>query len=85
RESIKRSLSFSTVPWLAAIGLLFAIGTWAQNTALTLEIVPYVNAATRSSAIVSVLYGAYILREGHVKWRFLGAIIMLIGISLFAF
>src|SRR3989344_1901826 len=85
RESIKRSLSFSTVPWLAALGLLFAIGTWAQNTALTLEIVPYVNAATRSSAIVSVLYGAYILREGHVKWRFLGAIIMLIGISLFAF
>ena len=85
KKSSKRAFSRSVLPWFLLIGALFAVGTWAQNTAFTLTIVPYASAAIRSSVVISVIYGAYILNEGHIKWRFCGAVVMLLGIALLAF
>lgn len=68
--------------WLVLLGMLFALGTWAQNTALTIQIVPYVMAVARLNIIFSVLYGFFLFREHNILWRFVGSMVMLLGIAL---
>lgn len=85
-HTVRRSIiKPAVILWFIPLGLLFAVGTWAQNTAFTLEIVPYVSAVVRTSAILTIFYGRYIFGEGHIRWRLLGAAIMLGGTILLVF
>jgi len=85
RAGASSTFTARSIPWLLVLGLLFAGGTWAQNTAFTLEIVPYVSALLRTSALLSVFYGAYLFGEGYTRWRLIGALVMLGGVALLAF
>ena len=70
--------------WLVFLGALFAVTTWAHFTALTLEIVPYVSAVTRLSALFAVIFGIIYFGEKSGGWRLLGASIMIFGVVLIA-
>lgn len=72
-------------PWLFLLGSVTAVSAWASNTALTMEIVPYVISVKRTSMLFAVLYGALLFKEVQIPSRFLGASIMLVGVVLIAF
>ena len=69
---------------LVATGVLLAIAIYAQNVAFTMEIVPYVNAVKRAGLLFAVLFGALLFKEQHIRWRLIGAMLMLFGIALIA-
>ena len=55
-----------------------------QMYALTVAIVPYVIAVKRMSAVFAVLLGWLVLREGQVRERLAGAVLMVLGVFLIA-
>jgi len=68
------------------IAIILSAGAIAINSALTMQIVPYVLSIKRISIIFSVLYGFWIFKEKHLLNRAVGAVIMLLGaITIIAF
>jgi len=65
-----------------SLGLVLAGSTLAINLAYTLQIVPYVIAVKRLSILFSVLIGGFVFREGGIRYRVLGALIMIGGVAL---
>ncbi|MDD1662084.1 MAG: hypothetical protein LUQ49_06445, partial [Methanomicrobiales archaeon] len=80
--------SWKQVPPGAAISAAIVLGlvlvgeTVAINLAYTLQIVPYVIAVKRLSILFSVLIGGLIFREEGIRYRVLGALIMIGGVAL---
>jgi len=66
--------------YIIPIGFLGALTYVTQYLAIMLTIVPYVISIKRLSAIFSAIYGFILFKEGHVKERLLGVIIMIIGV-----
>ncbi|MFA4891647.1 MAG: EamA family transporter [Candidatus Gracilibacteria bacterium] len=66
------------------LGLVCSVSTIFINTALQIQIVPYVIAIKRLSILFAVLYGAIILKEHHPARRILGAGIMVAGAIIIA-
>lgn len=66
-------------------GLCIAILCISQNTALKMQITPYVVSVLRMSAIVSVIYGCLFFKEKTFLYRFIGSIIMVLGVMLISF
>ena len=64
------------------LGLVLVGETIAINLAYTLQIVPYVIAVKRLSILFSVLIGGFVFREGGIRFRILGALIMIGGVVL---
>jgi drug/metabolite transporter (DMT)-like permease len=65
---------------LLAVGFFAALTVIFQNTAITLTLVAYVIAIKRTSAVMSVLFGHFILGEKNLRERLLGATIMVLGV-----
>ncbi len=65
-----------------ALGLVLTGATIAINLAYTLQIVPYVIAVKRLSILFSVLIGGLVFREEGLRFRILGALIMIMGVAL---
>ncbi|MDP2946510.1 MAG: EamA family transporter, partial [Nanoarchaeota archaeon] len=63
-------------------GLINALSIFLINTALTLQIVPYVSSIKRTSVLFGVLYGYILFKEKNVGKRFFGALIMVLGVVL---
>ena len=51
---------------------------------LKLQIVPYANALNRTSSLFAVLFGAVFFHERYSLRRGIGALLMLIGVGVFA-
>jgi drug/metabolite transporter (DMT)-like permease len=64
------------------LGLVLVGETVLINFAYTLQIVPYVIAVKRLSILFSVLIGGIVFREGGIRYRILGALIMIGGVAL---
>lgn len=69
---------------LAATGFLEAVTCICQMYALTMAIVPYVISVKRLSAVFAVVLGWLVLREGGVRERMAGAVLMVVGVFLIA-
>ena len=69
---------------LLPIGFCGATALLFQMQAITMTIVPYVIAIKRLSAFLSVLWGAWFLKEGNLRQRMLGVVIMLLGVFVIA-
>lgn len=82
RGSWKRTLPRAAVSAALALGLVLAGETVAINLAYTLQIVPYVTAVKRLSILFSVLIGGIVFREEGLRYRILGALIMIGGVAL---
>lgn len=67
-------------PLLIGIGLANALTYSIQLKGIVLTQVPYLIAIKRLSVLFSALYGIIILKEGDVKQRVIGIILMLIGV-----
>ena len=65
---------------IVLLGIVLAMTSIASNTALTLQIVPYVIAVKRLSSIFVVLYGAFLFKEDHTSQRLAGASLMVLGV-----
>ena len=80
--------SWSRVPPGAAVSSAIVLSlvlvgeTVLINFAYTLQIVPYVIAVKRLSILFSVLIGGLVFREGGIRYRILGALIMIGGVAL---
>jgi drug/metabolite transporter (DMT)-like permease len=61
------------------LGLALSVESVAINTAYTLQIVPYVIAVKRLSILFSVLIGGMVFREGGLRYRLLGGLVMMAG------
>ena len=72
------------LPFLLLIGIFSATTLVAHNMALNLASVPAVIAIKRTSALFAVLWGFLVLRETNVRQRFIGAMLMVVGIALVA-
>jgi drug/metabolite transporter (DMT)-like permease len=70
------------VPALVPIGFFGAMTLIFQMTAISLTLVAYVIAIKRTSAVMSVVWGHLIFKEGGFKNRLLGATIMFVGVLL---
>jgi uncharacterized membrane protein len=64
------------------LAIVSAASTLAANTALNLQIVPYVISLKRTSIVFSVVFGAIFFKEKSMQKRFLGAIIIFIGVVI---
>ncbi len=82
RGSWRRVLPVTAVTAALALGLVLVGETIAINVAYTLQIVPYVIAVKRLSILFSVLIGGFVFREGGIRYRILGALIMIGGVAL---
>lgn len=65
-----------------SLGLVLALASVAINLAYTLQIVPYVIAVKRLSILLSVLIGGLVFREGGLRFRIPGALVMIGGVAL---
>jgi len=81
RKFSKIKSNLKVVPLL---GIVPAMTSIFQMTAITLTIVPYVISIKRTSTIFGSLYGFFLFREREIKQRMLGVIIMVIGVLLIA-
>ncbi len=70
---------------IICLGLVLALSMVLVNTALSLQIVPYVISLKRTSIPLSVLFGILFFREQHAGSRLVGAAIMLLGMSMLLF
>jgi len=62
------------------MGLILTLGVIAINSALLIQIVPYVVSLKRTSILFTVLLGWLIFRETEIRRRFTGAAVMFAGI-----
>jgi uncharacterized membrane protein len=78
------SLSSRNLRILVGVGLIAALRSLFQITALTLTLVAYVISIKRTSAIFGILFGALIFKEKGFRERLLGGLIMVAGVFLIA-
>lgn len=64
------------------IGVVTVFSALTLNTALTMEIVPYVISLKRLSILFAVLYGGLAFKEKNMMKRTIAALLMLIGVFL---
>jgi drug/metabolite transporter (DMT)-like permease len=70
------------VPLILLASAALLLQALSQNTAFTMQIVPYVISVKRLNILVSVMYGYLIFREGHLAWRSACAAVMIAGVFL---
>ena len=68
--------------YLVLMGFCSAIALMFQMVAVKMTIVPYVIAIKRMSIVISSIFGFVLFKEGKVKERLVGALIMIVGVCL---
>lgn len=81
---VPEGVSNRSVIILIAIGLVLAVEAISINLAYTLSIVPYVISIKRLSIFFAVLFGGFLLKEGSLRPRALGSLVMVAGTVLIA-
>ncbi len=71
---------FSTI--LLPMAFFSAVNLVTHMLAISIAIVPYVIAIKRTSTVMSVLWGYFLFKEGGMKERLSGAVVMLVGVAL---
>lgn len=79
KASLKMNLAF-----LVPIGLVGGMAMIFQMTAITMTMVAYVISIKRTSTVMSVFFGWLIFKEGGMRERLLGVVIMVLGVALIA-
>lgn len=77
---IKQLFSRPTI--FSLIGLAIAFATITHFFAVNIAQVPYVISVKRTSLLFGIMYGAIWFKETHIRERFIGGIIMIIGVSI---
>lgn len=67
-----------------SISVSFVFAAFLHYKAMSLANVSYVVSVKSISLLFAVLYGAIIFKEGHIKYRFAGALIMAAGAAIIA-
>lgn len=67
---------------LVPIGMVCALRSMCQMTAISMALVAYVISIKRSSAVISVLFGYFFFKESGIKERLFGAALMVLGVIL---
>lgn len=81
---VPEGVSNRSVIILIVIGLVLAVEAISINLAYTLSIVPYVISVKRLSIFFAVLFGGFLLKEGSLRPRALGSLVMVAGTVLIA-
>jgi drug/metabolite transporter (DMT)-like permease len=80
-KAVRKLLKENTKPLIIG-GLVLAGVAATINAALAKEIVPYVTTTKRVSILFSVILGKLVFKEKEIFKRFIGAVLMLIGVGL---
>lgn len=67
---------------LVLLGLFEAITLMLQMTAVVSGLVSYVISLKRTSAFWAIVLGAIIFKERNIKTRFIGTLLMILGVVL---
>jgi uncharacterized membrane protein len=67
---------------LFLVGALSALSTIFHLIGVTLTLVTYIVALKRTSGMMSIILGHFVLKEPNIRERFLGAAIMFLGVVL---
>jgi len=78
KESRWKGVAFHPYAFSASV-LLASIAPLFGFTAIALGLVGYVTTIFKLSAVLTILWAWWFLREGHIKSRLLGASVMLLG------
>jgi drug/metabolite transporter (DMT)-like permease len=78
------SFKWAEMRLLLSIGLVAAIRSVFQMSAIALTLVAYVISIKRTSVIFGILFGVLILKEKGLSERLTGAFIMVVGVFLIA-
>ncbi|NUN08140.1 MAG: EamA family transporter [Ignavibacteriaceae bacterium] len=65
---------------LLMVGLFTSAGFYVHMTALSLTLVAYVIAFKRMGGLISVAYGGVFMGEKNIRRRFIGAMLMFLGV-----
>lgn len=65
-----------------SVGFVNALAIFAVNSALILQIAPYVTSVKRVSVLFGVIYGFLLFKEKNIGRRFFGVLFMLAGVAL---
>ena len=76
--------AFSRPVLFASIGISNVLMFITHNLAIQLIEVPYMLSVKRTSLIFGVLYGWLLFKEGNIRERLLGTVVMLAGVALIA-
>mgnify|MGYP000365605499 CR=1 FL=1 len=79
RHDIKTFLHYGYHRRLVLPGLFYALMVASHMTAISLTKVAYMISLKRTSVLMGVLYGYFLLREKNIEERLTGAIMMTIG------
>lgn len=66
------------------VGTLYYLHVVLHVWAISLTQAAYMIALKRLSAVFGVLYGAWLFKEKHLAWRFMGAAVMVAGATIIA-
>ena len=78
RGEVRKIFSFK--PIFLAIGIFHAFMIFTHVWAVSLVEVPYMISVKRTSLLLSVVYGWLLFKEAHIKERFLGVSVMIVGL-----
>ncbi len=70
------------IPSFIIAGIFLALEAITINIAFTMQIAPYVIAIKRTSIVLAVIYGTFILQEKYKVRRIIGSMIMVLGTAL---
>ncbi|MDP2934706.1 MAG: DMT family transporter, partial [bacterium] len=72
----------SELPKFGVSGLANAFSIFLVNSALTMQIVPYVSSIKRVSVLFGAIYGFILFKEKNIIKRLVGTLIMVSGVAL---
>lgn len=80
-DNTRRRLSKATIAMLIGTGVFSALALLLHMLALTGGMVPYVLTLKRTSVLFGIAWGTLFFREQHFRQRFVGGLIVLLGVA----
>jgi drug/metabolite transporter (DMT)-like permease len=76
----KTPVTRDLLPRFVLLGLLTAVMTLSQFTAISMTVASYVIAIKRAGMVLSVVFGYFFFKEKHLRARLTGAVLMTAGV-----
>jgi uncharacterized membrane protein len=80
--SAKLTLENRTIAFFGIGAVVMALQTVTHFVALSMAPVAYMISVKRISMVISVIFGWRFFGEQNIGWRFTGAVIMLVGVTI---
>jgi len=84
KKGITFRLNKKEVFLCVGLGLVFSAAIYFHFAALSMVKVPYFMSVKRLSLVISMIYAYTVFKERQIGWRFLGSLVITVGVILLA-